>query len=265
MTTISWLRQEADKPLFPDILWSRPENRRLAGKLLIAGGSSHGFAAVGGAYAAAARAGVGSCRVLLPDVLQKSVERLLPEASFAPSTKSGGLAKSALADMLDEAGWADGVLLAGDFGRSSETAILLESFLVKYSGGLTLTGDSLDYFLTGELLFDRPDTVIVAGFSQLQRLAAAQPPFIGLKSSMSLHELVGGLNQLTENRQAAIVALHGGYALASYTGRTSTTPLSSAGLTILAAYNSVWRLQQPGRPLEASTTANYDLAFGLKP
>ena len=40
-----WQRQTSEKPLFADVLWSRPENRNLAGKLLIAGGNLYGFAA----------------------------------------------------------------------------------------------------------------------------------------------------------------------------------------------------------------------------
>src|SRR3954471_3597520 len=121
----NWLRQTPDKPLFPDILWSRPENKRLAGKLLVIGGSSHGFAAPGGAYTAAQKAGIGSVRVLLPDSTEKALSKILPEAEFAPSTISGSFSRQALGILLAQAEWADGVLLAGDFGKNSETAILL--------------------------------------------------------------------------------------------------------------------------------------------
>ena len=48
-----WHKQTVEKPLFPDILWSRPQNKRQAGKLLIVGGHAESFAAVGEAYAAA--------------------------------------------------------------------------------------------------------------------------------------------------------------------------------------------------------------------
>ena len=39
-----WHKQTSSKPLFPELIWSRPENRQLAGKLLIIGGNLHGFA-----------------------------------------------------------------------------------------------------------------------------------------------------------------------------------------------------------------------------
>jgi NAD(P)H-hydrate repair Nnr-like enzyme with NAD(P)H-hydrate dehydratase domain len=131
-----WQRQVKDKPLYPNILWSRPENRLTAGKLLIVGGNLHGFAAVGQAYQAALKTGVGTARVLLPDSLQKTVGKMIDNCQFTASTPNGSFASQALAEMLDGATWADAVLLAGDFGRSSETAILLERFLSKYSGFL---------------------------------------------------------------------------------------------------------------------------------
>jgi hypothetical protein len=69
-----WLKQTADAPLFPDLLWSRPENKRLAGKLGIIGGNVHGFAAPAQAQAAAEAAGAGLTRVVLP----QHVKSLLP-------------------------------------------------------------------------------------------------------------------------------------------------------------------------------------------
>ena len=65
-----WKKQTPDKPLFPDLLWSRPRNRAHAGKLLIVGGNAHGFAAAAEAYAEASKAGVGAAGVIIPDSLQ---------------------------------------------------------------------------------------------------------------------------------------------------------------------------------------------------
>src|SRR5689334_2117479 len=96
-----WLKQTSEQPLFPDLLWARPENKRHAGKLLIVGGNKFGFAAPGTAYAAAVKAGVGSCRVLLPEALRRIVGDSLPEAVFAPSNISGSFRQSALAELLE--------------------------------------------------------------------------------------------------------------------------------------------------------------------
>src|SRR3954462_7666379 len=108
-----WHKQTPDKPLFPDLLWSRPENKRQAGKLLIVGGNTHGFAAAGEAYAEAIKAGIGTARVLLPDGLQKTVGRVFEAGEYAPSTPSGSFGRQALAELLSLSRWADGTLLAG--------------------------------------------------------------------------------------------------------------------------------------------------------
>lgn len=121
-----WQKQTVDKPLFPDMLWSRPENKLYAGKLLIIGGNAYGFAAANEAYVEAGKAGIGVARMLLPDSLHKLLGKQFAAGEFAPTTPSGSFSQRALAEALATANWADGVLLAGDLGRNSETAILIE-------------------------------------------------------------------------------------------------------------------------------------------
>src|SRR4051812_2319498 len=105
---MNWLRQTTNKPLFPDVLWSRPENRRHAGKLLIVGGHKQEFNEVSAAYAASIKAGIGTVRVILPDSLQKTLGKMFPEAEYAASTPIGSFSRQALGTLLDVADWADG-------------------------------------------------------------------------------------------------------------------------------------------------------------
>jgi len=254
-----WQKQTLLKPLYPDLLWSRPENKRQAGKLLIIGGSSHGFAAVGKAYAAATRAGIGTARVVLPDSTKKILGSSL-EAGFAPSTPSGSFAQNALATSLEQAEWADAVLLAGDFGRNSETAILLEKFVEKYKGQLTLVGDGLDYFLDGgSAALARPKTLLVINLGQLQKLAAANRPNPAIKQSASLQSLVEILHGWTnENRQLNLLTQHAGQIVVARAGQVSTTPAAEPDWPAIAAYASVWWLQQTNKTFEAVTTAVFE-------
>src|SRR5258708_7588898 len=191
MADTYWLKQTKDKPLFEDLLWSRPENKHHAGKLLVFGGNFHGFVAPGSAYGAAAQAGAGTIRILLPDKLQKTVGKLIPEAEFAPSTPSGSFAKSTLGQLLEAAQWADGVLLAGDFGRNSETAILMDSFMDKFEGQVTIAEDGLDYFMGPKSpLIERPNTLSVIDLGKLQKLAKNNWPAAPIAHNMMLTDLV---------------------------------------------------------------------------
>ncbi|MGA3150094.1 MAG: hypothetical protein ABSD10_00540 [Candidatus Saccharimonadales bacterium] len=265
MENTNWLKQTPDKPLFPDLLWSRPENKRQAGKLLIVGGSSHGFATPATAFVAAAKAGIGTARVLLPDSTRKILGTSFAEAIFAPSTPSGSFSRQASAELLENAEWAEGVLLAGDFGRNSETAILLDSFLDKYSGQVTVAQDGLDYFLgPSSKLVNRPNTVLVINLGKLQKLAKNNRPSTPVLHSMNLYELVTVLADWTNSCPATFITKHADNLVVASGGKVSTTPerAESNWQTVLAAYASVWLLQQPQKPFETLSTAT--CAYAMK-
>jgi hypothetical protein len=256
-----WHKQAADKPLFDDLHWSKPETKATAGKLLIIGGNSHGLTAPGIAYGAAAKAGIGTSHVLLPDAIRKAIGNSFDEGEFVASTPSGSFARSGLNQILENTAWGDGVLLAGDFGRNSETAILLDELIKKFAGLLTLTQDALDYFIknVGELTH-RPDTLIVANLSQLQKMTTAGMPSLIIQHSMSLHALVGLLNSWTRETGARILTFHNNNFIYADSGQVSTTPSVEIGgwEVPLAAYASVWWLQHPTKSFDAVTTAIFD-------
>ena len=256
-----WLRQEPGKPLFPELEWSRPENRLQAGKLLVVGGNAHGFVAPAEAYTLAVKAGAGATRVLLPDAVQKIVGNTLEDGEFAPSTPgSGSFSQKALDTLLFSSQWADSVLVAGDLGRNSETAILLEKFLAKHPGAVTLTKDAVDYATTTpHAVMQRPDTLLVLSLSQLQRLAVAARWPEPVKFSMHLLQLVEWLHQFTlgEGRPHIIVK-HLDQLCVAVQGRISTTRLPHDVPTwrvATAAKAVVWWMQNPARPFEALTAA----------
>jgi hypothetical protein len=255
-------KQQAEKPLFPDMLWSRPENRLHAGKLLIIGGNAQGFAAVAESYGAATKAGVGTARVIMPDAIQKIVGPVLPEGEFAPSTPSGSFSQKALAEALSMAGWADAVLVAGDVGRNSETAILLEKFATKYRGQLTLTKDAADYFTNIPLAIrERPDTCLVISFAQLQRLAVKLSFPLAFTFDMGIIRLTEALHQFTVQFPLMIVMKQLENIFVASGGQVSTTRLTDEKAiwrVSTAAYTSVWWLQNPTKSFEACTMAVYD-------
>lgn len=257
-----WHKQTADQPLFPDLLWSRPENRAQAGKLLIIGGNAHGFAAAGEAFAEASSAGIGTARVLLPDSLQKTVGRVLEAGEYAPSTPSGSFSKKALAELLALSQWADAVLLAGDLGRNSETAILFEQFISKYAGLLTLTKDAADYFIKAPVtLLKRDKTLLVISFAQLQELAASAKFTTAFTFDMDFLRLVDTLHEFTSHYPAGVVVKHLQTLFVAVNGQVSSTkidPDQDIWRVKTAAHASTWWLQNPTRPFEALTCSLVD-------
>lgn len=252
-----WSKQTNDKPLFPGILWSRPETKTGSGKLAVIGGNAHGFGAPGIAWNTANEAGAGNVKVLLPDSIKKTVRYVLPYADFAPSNPSGSFSKKALSEFLSIANWSDATILAGDFGRNSETAILLEEFVTKHTGLLSITQDAADYFKqTPRLIFDRENTLIVISLAQLQKMFINYPLITPITYSMSELQLAEALHDLTSKIKACIVVKLNDTLFISYQGRVvSNEHLDKPWRVKFSSRATVFWMQNPNQILESTTSS----------
>ncbi len=204
-----WKKQTAGKPLFPDIEWSKPERRDQAGKLGIIGGNKLSFAAVAAGYQTALETGAGQVKVLLPDVLKKQVPPTLLDVIFAPTNPSGSLSADSKNELAALSTWADAVLLIGDAGRNSETAIAYEQFVQEFTGPLTISRDAIDLIKNNsKLMIERPDTLLVASFAQVQKLFQAVYYPKMLTFNMQLLQLVEALHKFTITYPCTIMTLH---------------------------------------------------------
>lgn len=254
-----WQKQTTTEPLFPDLEWSKPEQRALAGKLGIIGGNKLGFAGVAEAYSVATSAGIGQVRVLLPDVLKKTIPSAITDTMYAPTNPSGSLTKDADSAMATLGSWADGILLIGDTGRSSETAILYEKFLQDYTGPLIITRDAVDLVKNApQTLVDRPNTLLIVSFAQLQKLFQAVYYPKVLTFSMQLTNLVEALHKFTITYPITIAVLHKETFIVAHDGNIVTTPWDNPMMiwrgTVAAKAATYW-LWSPKKPLEATATA----------
>jgi NAD(P)H-hydrate repair Nnr-like enzyme with NAD(P)H-hydrate dehydratase domain len=250
-----WKKQTVETPLFPNIEWSKPEQKSQAGKLGIIGGNKLGFAGVAEAYSVALGTGTGHIRVLLPDALKKVIPPIITDAVFAPTNPSGSLSKDALDEMNAMSAWADEVLLIGDAGRSGETAVLYEQFIQKYQGQLVLTRDAIDLVKnSAELLVERPKTVLVASFAQLQKLFQSVYYPKVLTFSMQLTNLVEAVHKFTITYPVTIVVLHKDHLIIASGGEVVSqlwdNPMMIWRGTVAAKAASYW-LWNPSKPVEA--------------
>lgn len=256
-----WQQQTIGKPLFPELLWSRPENRGQAGKLLIIGGNAYSFAAVAQAYQAAMEAGIGIAHVLLPDSLRRTVGTSFEAGKFAPSTPSGSFNQKALTEFMMNSSWADGVLLTGDLGRNSETAVILERFISSYPGPLAITKDAADYFTSSPReLLKRPDTGLVVSFAQLQRLTRHTVFPKAFVFDKGLVHFVETLHDFTTQFPINIVVKYLNNLVIGVDGNVCTTRLSEdidIWRVSVAAYASVWWLQNMAKVFAALSTGVY--------
>lgn len=253
-------QQQTDTPLFEDIVWARPQNKSHAGKLLIIGGNKFGFVAPAEAFAVADTAGAGALRVLMPDALTKIVGALVPDAYYASTNPSGSFSKQALDSMLVHASWAEYVLVAGDLGKNSETAVLLDSFTKKYTGPLCITKDAVNYFIQSPTeLLQRTNTMVVASFEQLQKIGQHSGVTVALTFGMPAPAVAEWLHNLTLDTVTVLVTYHNNQLFAAYRGRVMSqvdkTYTEKIWRVATAAKASVFTMQNPSMPLEATVTS----------
>lgn len=223
-----WQTQEPGKPLFPNVAWNKPERRDQAGKLGIIGGNKLSFASVADAYQVARESGAGQVRALVPDALKQSIPTQLTDVVYAPSNPSGSLAQDALADLRVLASWADVLLLIGDAGRNSETAIVYEQLIRDYTGRLVITRDAADLIKHGaQQLVERPDTLLVLSFAQVQKLFQLVYYPKVLTFSMQLASFVEALHKFTITYPVTLLVLHKDTLVLASDGQVITTPWQS--------------------------------------
>ena len=254
-----WHKQTAEKPLYPDIEWSKPQQRSQSGRLAIIGGNNLGFAGIAEAYQLTLKTGVGEVRVLLPDALKKNIPASMTEVIYGATNPSGSLSRDAIIQMKAVSDWATGVLLIGDAGRNSETAILYENFIHDYKGPLTITRDAIDLIKnSSSILVERPNTLLVASFAQLQKLFQAVYYPKVLTFSMQLSNLVEVLHKFTISYPISIAVFHKDTLLIASGGEVTTTSWDDPmkiwrGAT--ASNAAVYWLWNPSKPLESVTAS----------
>ncbi len=254
-----WHQQTADKPLYPDIEWSKPEQKTHAGRLGIIGGNKLGFVGVAESYSQALNAGAGEVKVLLPDALKKSIPPTMIDVIYGATNQSGGLSGEAINEIKSVGAWSTGVLLIGDCGQNSETAVLYEKFIREYSGPLTITRDAIDLMRNScQLLIGRPNTLIVASFAQLQKLFQSVYYPKVLTFSMQLSNLVEAIHKFTITYPVTIMTFHQNNILVANNGEVTSTPFNNPmdiwrGKTATKA--AVYWLWNPSKPLESITTS----------
>lgn len=254
-----WKQQQPTKPLFPDIEWSKPEQKSSRGRLGIIGGNKLGFAGVAESYSTALNTGAGEVRVLLPDCLRKSIPASMTDVIFAACNPSGSLSRDALPDLTALGTWASCLLLAGDAGRNSETAIAYSDLIRNYTGQLVITRDAVDLVKNdSEALVNRPNTVLIVSFAQLQKLFQAVYYPKMLTFSMQLLQLVEAVHKFTVTYPVTIAVLHRDTLIVAHDGGVVTTkwetPLAIwRGIT--AARAATYLMWTPSQPLQAIATS----------
>jgi len=254
-----WLKQ-GQKPIYASLIdLERPEQKRFAGHLLIIGGSKNAFFAVAQAMQAAQKMGVGEVRALLPSSLKNKVPST-PEVYFAEAESTGVFGKSAYYAMMEQAAWADAIVIVGDMGKNAETSVVLAKFLKDCpEKPVYLTRDAIDTATPDVMNWSQIRvalTGLMLSISQLQKLLRTlyYPKVITL--SMPTNQLIETLHKFTISYpDLPLITYHNGQIIAAHNGQIVTTALSDTDWTLLTLFDGtlavrmailkIWNEQAP--------------------
>ncbi len=251
-----WLNQ-TDKPLFPEILWSRPEQQSKAGSVAVLVGASDHLANASQSFLQANQAGRGQVTLVLPDTLARKVPHQ-PEIIFAKSNPSGSLSESAGDQIKQHLQSADALLVPGSVGHNSETQrLLLELLQFRLDLPVVLSQDGFDTIEHDLQRFLNQDSIVLLmSLEQLQKAAKHLKRAHPITSTMSVHDLVMQLHDLTQTLPATLGVFHQQKLLVAAGGSVSSTDVSASDpISELATNAAVLLAEKLGPTFEVVTSA----------
>ncbi len=246
MSDYDYWKKQGLQPLYPEVDLGRPEQRRLAGKILIIGGNKNAFFTVANAMSVAYKIGAGEVRVLMPSSVKGQVP-ITPEVYFAPAEKgSGAFGKESVTEMLVLADWADTIIVIGDVGKNAETTVALSDFLRSCNKPVYLTRDAVDA-VTPEVvdwsMLREAKTSLLLTMPQLQKMFRTMyyPKVISL--SMPTNQLIEALHKFTLSYQIILVTFHNGQIIIAQDGNIITEALTDTEWTQLTLWGGALLIQ----------------------
>lgn len=250
---------QTEKPLFPDLLWSRPTLRSRGRRLLIVGGHKHEFSLVQDIYQVAEAAGIGEAQAALPDTLQRLVGGG-EFGHFLPATIAGSLGKAALGELLHTAKDYDGVIIGANLTNNSETGIMIESLISQSEQPVVITEETINTLkFQPELITGNPKALVITTMNGLFALANHHHMPLAIRSNSGLMGKLEIIHQLVSISECSYLVFDNEVIVAAE-GEMSVTQLP-IGLTdqpgVMIGLASTFWLQQRSRPFEALTIAAF--------
>ncbi len=262
MEQFSYWQKQSNAALFKNVDLERPEQRQLSGRLAIIGGNKSQFFTVANAAELTAKLGIGTVSTVLPDSLKSKLPPT-PNLTFAPSESSGGFAKSAQNIFTATKNLADYILLVGDLGKNSETAITISELVKTCDKPLLITRDSVDLVASDAAdWIEKPNLTLLLTLPQLQKLLRSifYPKIITL--SMPTNQLIETLHKLTLSYPSIFITYHNSQLIAASHGNVVTCELKDTKYNPislwsgeLAAKIATYQLWNPGLTFEAAVSA----------
>ncbi len=240
MKFTNWLKQSKDKPLFEDILWLKPENPHQRPKVVIIGGSIHGFASTTKLYDAIKSKAAYQTRVILPKSLEKILGHAITDAVFVETTSTGEISHEAKNAIRSAIAWADAVIFSDDLGNNSQTEILVTELLDELDKPTYFLGQTLEILnKVAQKVIENPYIILVGELAQISKFNSAAKSQTALLQADGLVKLAEKFQTVSADWLPAAVTNVESQILVAESGQVSTTKSEEKDWIIPYTANSV--------------------------
>lgn len=252
---MSHIEKQSDKPLYEDILWSRPVRR--TGRILLAGGHRDGFAELQKLYQGFEDAQVAECRLALPDKLSKLVGSL-EGISLLASNPSGSIARDALAELVHLANESDLVSLGPDLSNNSETTLVMQRLITETRASVLIPPQSTEQLLpeAGEWK-EKENLLLCVNHKQLYKLATKLAVDTTIPLSPTADLIAEIAQKVSETFAPSLILLMPDSIIVAVNGKSSIAKAQTSNLGEITGLLGTFWLQSSTKRYEALTTAAY--------
>ena len=247
------IEKQLDKPLYEDILWSRPVRR--TGRILLVGGHRDGFSELQKAYQGFEDAQVSECHLALPDKLSRLVGSL-EGISLLASTPSGSISRDALSELVYLANESDLVSLGPDLSNNSETTLAMQRLIAETRASILIPPQSAEQLLpeAGEWK-NKENLLVFLNYKQLYKLASKLAVDATIPLNVTNDAIAEIALAVSKEFSPSIVVMMPDSIIIAVNGKASVTKTKTDDLgKIIGLLGTFW-LQNESKRYEALTTA----------
>ena len=250
-----WTEQLAE-PLFPDIIWNKPQSKIHGPHLTLIGGYRDHFANISQAYSRLlAISTIINLELSLADSLKPLIRHLNLACPiyYLPTNKTGNLSLKAFETILEIISAISVIYLAGDLSNNSETILLIEQLIDNLTNIIFINSELLQSLLASDCNYlNKNNIVLFFNPSQLQKWLINSHFPMAFKSTMNLLSWAELLHQISLAYHFYLICTYQNQIFLAHRGQiysqqlNSNLPIDQANYLIINAM-----AEQPNNQLKA--------------
>lgn len=195
--------QQADKLLFPEVIFNKPINKLASPRIMILGGSGNKLNNISLCYESIANS-YSNATLVLPKILSTSLD--IPDAIYLSSNPTGSILKENLDKLIELSSDCNFLIIGVDLYLGSEAQIVIEKLLHDTLVPCLVTDEVTKLFLLNpEILKKRKNLVLFTNTENLIKLANKLGIAINIQPSRGVYNKTDLIKKILANINCSII------------------------------------------------------------